>query len=349
MAALRWRLRHTASEETAMGRYHHLTLDEREDIMCLRAEGKGVREIARRLGRDAATVSRELSRNDCAASARRPSAYRASIAQRRYLRRRGLCKRRRRLADPALRSLVTSLIVERRWSPEQIAGRVLLEGVSPVSAPTIRRAIRRGELDTPRLRLEGVRVRSRLRRHGKKPRRAGDRRGEIPVPHELAERPQEAAERVRLGDWEADTVVGRRGAGPCLVTLVDRRSGYLAGGLAPAHTKDDVADVEIRALTGLPAHTVTPDRGKEFAAWARVGKATGAEFYLCAAHHPWEKGCVENLNGLLREYFPKGTDLSKVGDGDVQAVYDELNHRPRKRLGWRTPWEVFHSEVLHLL
>lgn len=333
-----------------MGRYHHLGVEEREDIMCLRAEGRGVREIARRLGRPASTVSRELARNGCAASARRPRAYRASAAQRRYSRRRGLCRRRRRLADPALRELVTSLIVGRRWSPEQVAGRLALErGRAVVSAPTIRRAIRRGDLDAPELRRRGVRVSRCLRRRGRPARRAGDRRGGVPVPHELDERPPEAAARSRLGDWEADTLVGRRGRGPCIVSLADRRSGLAAGGLAPARTKRDVADVEIAALSGRPAHTVTPDRGKEFADWARVSEATGAEFYLCAAHHPWEKGCVENLNGLLREYFPKGSDLSLVTDEDVQRAYDELNHRPRRRLGWRTPWEVFHSQELHLL
>lgn len=332
-----------------MGRYHHLSVEEREDVMCLRAEGRGVREIARRIGRAASTVSRELARNGCAPSARRPRAYRASAAQRRYELRRLLCRRRRRLADPALRDLVTSLIVGRRWSPEQVAGRLALERGAAVSAATIRRAIRRGDLDTPELRRRGVRVSRRLRRGGRRARRPGDRRGRVPVPHELAERPPEAAARSRLGDWEADTVVGRRGGGPCLVTLVDRRSGYLAGGLAAARTKRDVADVEVAALAGLPAPTVTPDRGKEFADWARVSEATGAEFYLCAAHHPWEKGCVENLNGLLREYFPKGRDLSGATAGEVLAVYDELNRRPRKRLGWRTPWEVLHSEALRLL
>lgn len=333
-----------------MGRYHHLSVEEREDIMCLRAEGRGVREIARRLGRPASTVSRELARNGCAASSRRPRAYRASAAQRRYGRRRGLCRRRRRLADPGLRDLVTSLIVGRRWSPEQVAGRLALErGRAVVSAATVRRAIRRGDLDAPGLRLEGVRVSRCLRRGGRRARRPGDRRGGIEVPHELADRPPEAAARSRVGDWEADTVVGRRGAGPCIVSLADRRSGLAAGGLAAARTKRDVADVEVAALAGLPALTVTPDRGSEFADWARVSGATGAEFYFCAAHHPWEKGCVENLNGLIREYFPKGADLSLVTDEDVQMVYDELNHRPRRRLGWRCPWEVFHSQALRLL
>ena len=128
-----------------------------------------MREIARRLGRPASTVSRELVRNGCAASARLPRAYAC---------RRELCRRRGRLVDPALHDLVTSLVVGRRWSPEQVTGRIALEqGAAAVSTSTIRRAIRRGDLDTPELR----------RRH------SGDRRGDIPAPHELAERPPEAA------------------------------------------------------------------------------------------------------------------------------------------------------------
>lgn len=157
------------------------------------------------------------------------------------------------------------------------------------------------------------------------------------------------AARSRLGDWEADTVVGQRGGGPCIVSLADRRNGLAVGDLAPARDEGDVADVKVAALSGLPALTVTPDRGKEFTGWARVSAATGAKLFLCAAHHPWERGCVENLNELIREYFPKGSDLSLLTDGDVQRAYDELNHRPRKRLGWRTPWEVFHSQALPLL
>ena len=193
-------------------------------------------------------------------------------------------------------------------------------------------------------------MRGRLRHRGKRRHRRGEeeRRGKIRVSHELRERPAEADRRERLGDWEGDTVVGR-GSGPCLVTLVDRRAGYLRGGRAASHTKAAVADVEVAALSGVPALTVTPDRGAEFADWPRVTSETGAEFYFCAAHHPWEKGTVENANGLIREYFPKGTDFSAVTGGEVEEVYDALNRRPRKRLGWRTPWEVFHGEALHLL
>lgn len=334
-----------------MGRYHHLSLEEREDIMVMSREGRSLGEIARALGRSGSTVSRELRRNSCRAGS--PGAfYRASTAQRRYGERRLACRRPRKLDDPGLRSLVQARILEDRWSPEQVAGRLALEGGPRVSKDTIYRAIRRRDLDTPELARTARGLAGRLRHKGKRRLRRKDgeeeRRGRVRAPHELAERPAEAAARSRLGDWEADTVVGK-GSGPCLVTLVDRRSRFLTGGLAPAHRSAEVAEVEKAALSGGPALTVTPDRGKEFARCADVTAATGAEFYFCPPHSPWERGTNENTNGLVREYFPKGTDFSLVAPEEVGRVYDAINRRPRKCLGYRTPLEVHRSEALHLI
>lgn len=108
--------------------------------------------------------------------------------------------------------------------------------------------------------------------------------------------------------------------------------------------------METEALSGRPeTRTITLDRGMEFADFEKVEAATGAVCYFALPHHPWQRGSNENTNGLIREYFPKGTDFANVSDGQVQAVYDAINHRPRKRHGYRTPWEVHHSTVLHLL
>lgn len=265
-----------------MGRYRHLSIEEREEIMCLRREGEGVGQIAREIGRDKSTVSRELGRNSCRAGSDRPY-YRASAAQRRYEARRLRCRRPRLLDDPGLGPLVQRKILEDRWSPEQISDRLRLErGRGVVSASTIYRAVNGRRLDTPELRGTARGMRARLRRRGKRRRRRGEeeRGGKIRVSHELSERPGEACRRERPGDWEGDTVVGR-GSGPCLVTLVDRRSRLLAGGRAAARTKDAVADVEVATLRGQPCETVTPDRGKEFADHARVTREVGAEFYFC--------------------------------------------------------------------
>lgn len=256
-----------------MGRYGHLSIEEREEIMCLRREHRGVREIARKIGRDKSTVSRELARNSCRRGSR-GEFYRASTAQRRYEERRSRCRRPRLLDDPALRAPVQRKIVEDRWSPEQVAGRIALEtGGRAVSAATIYRAINGRALDTPGMRATGRGMRGHLRHRGKRRRRGGEeeRRGRI---------------------------------------------------------RAEVADVEIAALSRQPRLTVTPDRGKEFADWPRVKEATGAPFYFCAAHHPWEKGSVENANGLLREYFPKGTNFASVTDEEVAKVYAQASQAP---------------------
>lgn len=334
-----------------MGRYTHLTLAEREEIMLLRHEGRSYGDIARATGRDKATVSREIARNSFTVGAGR--CYRASTAQRAYESRRLSCVRPRSLDDGRRAELVRHLIVEEHWSPEQIAGRIRLERPDLwVSASTIYRAINERRLDPPDLERTRRGIKARLRHKGKR-RHRGDgpeeRRGKIPGTRPIDDRPAEADKRSRLGDWEGDTVVGK-GAGACLVTLVDRRSGLLTGGRAESHTKRAVAQVESRALAGHPeTRTITLDRGMEFADFEKVEAATGAVCYFALPHHPWQRGSNENTNGLIREYFPKGTDFTHVSDEQVQAVYDAINHRPRKRHGYRTPWEIHHSTVLHLL
>lgn len=335
-----------------MGQYSHLSLEEREEIMLMRHGGAGVCQIARATGRSKSTVSRELARNSCRRGA--PGEfYRASTAQRRYEARRLACARPRKMDDPARAALVAALICERRWSPEQVAGRIALERPElAVSRSTIYRAINVRAIDPPELAGTRRGIRSRLRHRGKRRHRAGgpeERRGRIPGARDISERPAEAEARSRLGDWEGDTVVGR-GSGACLVTLVDRRSGLLAGGRAASHTKAAVADVEVAALRSHPrGRTLTLDRGMEFADFGRVEEETGIAVYFALPRHPWQRGTNENTNGLVREYFPKGTDFGSVSDAEVAAVYDALNTRPRKRLGFRTPYEVHYSEVLRLL
>lgn len=330
-----------------MGRYSHLTIGEREEIMCMRREGRGVGDIARAIGGDKSTVSRELARNPCGRGARCEH-YRASTAQRRYGERRARCRRPRLLDDPERRALVRAKVLEGRWSPEQLEGRIALErpGLA-VSDTTIYREIRSGRLD--RL-IGGGKASARLRRGGRR-RRRGDGpelRGRIKVSHEVSERPPEADARSRVGDWEGDTVAGRAG-GPCLVTMVDRLSGYLAGGKAPSRRRGGVREAMVAAMRGRPVETVALDRGKEFAEHALSTEAVGAECCFCLPHHPWQRGTNENTDGLLRQYFPKRCDLGAVADEEVRMVYDELNRRPRERLGWRTPYEVYHSATLHLL
>ena len=324
-----------------MRHYKHLSADERDRIAELHARHEKVSSIARDIGRDKSTVSRELARNG------RHGRYGALKAQERADERRKACRPKRRLDDPALAREVRSRIVDGRWSPEQIDGRLRLErGRCVVSFATIYRAVNEGRMDAPGARGSEP-VRRHLRRKGKKARRGREEtRGRIRISHGISERPAEAGERSRLGDWEDDTVVGPGGA--CLVGIVDRASRLLVGGKAGAHTAEAVGRVEVASLRGRPLETVTPDRGKEFANHAQVSEALGGvQFYFCEPHRPWQKPSVENTNGLIREFFPKGTDFSKVTDEEVQHVFDMINDRPRKVLGFRTANEVY-REMLHL-
>ena len=145
-----------------------------------------------------------------------------------------------------------------------------------------------------------------------------------------------------------DTVVGKQGKA-CLVTLVDRKSRYLLGGKAMSKTAAAVNKVMCEALSGQPHLSVTPDRGKEFSKHAPLKKELKrVTFYFPAPHHPWERGTNENTNGLLREFFPKGKDITDTPEDYIQRKYHELNLRPRKCLGYKTPYEVYFSKVLHL-
>lgn len=333
--------------------YKHFSIEERERLAIFLAQGYNQTEIARELGRNKSSVSRELKRNTLGVEKKekRKKEYLPSRAQARYKKRRKRCGRKRKLTDPELYEKVKILFLKEQWSPEEIAGRMEVEGSWRISAAAIYRAIYAGIFDEPgysRCR-KGAK---RYLRHKGKPRKRKNRedgRGKMKISHPLSERPQEANDRKRIGDWEEDTVLGKRG-GPCLVTSVDRKSRFLVGGKSADKTADNVTPVIIRAHQGLPVYTITPDRGAEFSHHQEVTAQLKAEFYFPLPQHPWDRGTNENTNGLLREYFPKSTDFSKISEDDIQAVFHKLNNRPRKCLGFRTPFEVFFNlpHLLHL-
>lgn len=226
----------------------------------------------------------------------------------------------------------------------------LEHGKTIISYNTIYRGIYDGKFDDV-ARSHGNRATIRkLRHHGKSRHTQNyeERRGKICISHEIFERPVGATNRSRRGHWEGDTVAGISGKA-CLVTLVDRKSRYLTGGKAKAKRADFVNDVIIRSLLGEPVRSITSDRGKEFAKHAVVTKALdNVQFYFSLPHHPWEHGTNENTNDSLREYFPKGKDIMTISESYIQGKFDELNKRPRKYLGFRLPFEVYFSVILHL-
>lgn len=323
-----------------MGHYKHFTLEEREKLLFFIGQGLGVTEIAQALGRNRTTIYRELKRN----SSKREG-YLPVNAQKRYEKRRKGCRKHKCLEDPALFELVKDKFLEHHWSPEQISGRLKLEGLPyRISYATIYRAIYAGMFDTAEQRRSfGNRGMKRRLRHKGKPRKgknSNDKRGQLLVEHMIDERPEEANSRLRFGDWEADTVLGKRGKA-CLVTMVERKSRYLRCMKISACRSDLVTRAIISLMKDLPCKTITPDNGKEFAQFRDITeRLNGIPLYFAHPGHPWERGSNENTNGLIREYFPKGKDITDTSDEDVLFVEQELNNRPRKTLGFKTPSEV---------
>lgn len=323
-----------------MSHYKHLTLIEREKLLFFAGQGLSVAQIALALGRSRSTVYRELKRNTS-----RKIGYIPANAQKRYENRRKRCRKQKRLEDPVLYELVKDRFLNHHWSPEQIAGRLKLDR-SPyrISYPTIYRAIYAGMFDTPEQRRSvGNRGMKRRLRHKGKPRKSKNpdsKRGKLLVEHIIDERPEEANSRLRFGDWEADTVLGKRGKA-CLVTLVDRKSRYLRCMKVEKRRREPVADAVVMLLQAFPCETITPDNGKEFAQFKNITERLhGVPLYFAHPGRPWERGTNENTNGLLREYFPKGKDITDISDVEIQRVENELNNRPRKILGYKTPTEI---------
>ncbi|WKT00445.1 IS30 family transposase [Gallibacterium salpingitidis] len=322
-----------------MNTYRHLTIDEREKIMIFHALGHTIGAIAVALKRHKSTISRELKR--CSRCG-----YTAQLAQQRYQQKRAKCKPNKKLKNAALFELVKQKFIVDNWSPEQISQRLKQEN-SPyqISFTTIYRAINDCLFDNARRTAKRY-----LRHKGKRRHRANsvEKRGKIIISHELNQRPQEANERSRLGDWEADTVSGQFGKA-CLLTLNDRRSRFLIAMKLSSKKSEEVVKAMETVLRNQPLKSITPDRGKEFAKHQQVTSALNVEFYFPPPHQPWQRGTNENSNGLLRQYFSKGMDMTFVSAAQIQAAVDKLNHRPRKCLNWKTPYEVYFDKVLHLI
>ncbi|HEL1827956.1 TPA: IS30 family transposase [Streptococcus suis] len=326
--------------------YHHLTIEERESILIYRTQGLNISEIATLLNRHPSSISRELRRHSTGET------YSPSAAQAAYRISKSHSGRKRKLeVDSKLSQTIMHLFLDCQWSPEEIAGRLHLEhGMPIISYQTIYRAIYRGHFDDTSL-SHGARGVIRKLRHRGKTRHTKnhiEKRGKIAISHTIHQRPQEAKLRSRIGDWEADTVAGKTGKA-CLVTLTDRHSRFLKIKKVTVKKSRLVIEAMIQLLEPLPRETVTPDRGKEFSRHKELTDKLQVEVYFPDPHAPWQRGTNENTNGLLREYFPKGSDLTDVEETVIQEWEDKLNYRPRKCLNWKTPYEVFYQKTVHLI
>ena len=315
--------------------YGHFTIEEREIIALRLAEGENPTQIAKEIGRHHSSVSTEIRRN------RIGGVYYPAKAQVLAERRRRESKSPWKMADTRVVEYVKRGL-KQRWSPEQIAGRMEKDFPGDeemrVSHETIYAWIRDD-------RKRGGHWRSFLRQSGRKRRKrygTGENRGRIKGRTDIDERPKEVDDKQRLGDWEGDTVEGAKGTG-YLTTMVDRKSQYLALGKSKTKQADVIRQTicqSFRRHDELPCKTVTLDNGKEFAEHEKLGKTLGGDVYFAKPYHSWERGLNENTNGLLRQYFPKGMDFSKITTYRIKKVEAELNARPRKTLGYRTPHEV---------
>jgi transposase, IS30 family len=313
-------------------KYHQITSEERYILATLRRQGFNQAEIARELGRHRSTISRELKRN----SARWDGHYRPSKAIERTAGRRSRSRRNQRFTRTDLRRVET--LLRERWSPEQISGH--LRGSLTISHETIYRHVWRdrilgGSLYTF---LRGARKRRR-KRYG-----AYDSRGRLAGKRHISTRPLAAEQRSEIGHWEIDTVIGT-GSRHCLVTIVERKTGYLVIGKLRARTTAHTNHRTMRLMRRHPQRfkTITADNGTEFHDYAAIERATGTAFYFATPHHSWERGTNENTNGLIRQYVPRGTSMAKLSQSRCNAIARAINNRPRKRLAFKTPQEGFNE------
>jgi IS30 family transposase len=318
--------------------YEQLSLEERCTISSLRAAGHSLGQIAACLDRSTSTISRELRRNSGASVGYKP-AY--AEAQRRARRWRGS----RLTRQPALRMLVLDRLAM-GWSPEQVAGRLALEHSSMrISHESIYRfiyaQIRRTKEYAWRFYLpRGKTKRSRRRRHQPLA-RIKDRVA-------IAGRPALVDNRRQSGHWEADLLLPRR-SGAVVLVAQERQTRYIRLAKQAGKHAQPIADQLKSWFTALPPplrRSLTQDNGPEFFEHHQLNPI-GVQTFFCNPHSPWQKGGIENMNGRLRRYIPRGTDPNSFSNADLQDLAQRLNHTPRKCLGFQTPAEAFHNQLLH--
>jgi IS30 family transposase len=320
-----------------------LTLAEREEISRAMVAGHSMRSIAAQLRRAPSTISRELKRNDGQAC------YRASQADQSAWARGRRPKTAKLAQNRALARLVAGKL-QRQWSPEQVAGwlkRTYPDDTSrQVSPETIYRSLfiqARGALKKELVgHLRRTRVMRRSRHHTQKT----DQHGRITDTVSISERPASVEDRAVPGHWEGDLLFGSKNSQ--IATLVERQTRYVMLVKVAGKDTETVINALIKNARKLPEElyqSLTWDRGKEMADHQRFTLATDIKVYFCDPQNPWQRGSNENTNGLLRQYFPKGTDLSGYSQAKLNAVARRLNERPRKTLNFETPAERFHQTV----
>lgn len=322
--------------------YQHFSIEERERIQVMWWKRESVRSIAFAMDRSPSSISRELRRN----FPKEHRVYTPRLAHERALIKRKCRGRTERLKNNAIRSYVIAHLKE-RWSPEQIAGRIKRDIGEPVSYEAIYQYVySQISPGTGLVKTGCLDLRPYLRRKKKGRSPKGMRRRErmnIPLNSLIDARPRVVASRTRIGDWEGDTVESISHK-PGVNTLVERKTGLVF----ITRLKDKTSAETVRAVSkrfeNLPSsarHTLTLDRGPENRHWEEMEKQAGTKCFFAHAYSSWERGTNENTNGLIRDYFPKKTDFTIIQEKELALVEQALNSRPRKRLGWKTPYEAW--------
>lgn len=315
--------------------YTQLTLEERYILGNYKSNGVSIAEIARRLNRHRSTIWREIKRNSCH---RTDGAYRPTKAQARTKSRRSRSRRLWQHTKKEWKLVVAKL--RDYWSPEQIAIRFRKLGILNISHETIYRYIWTDKNHGGDLYLclrQAYKIRR--KRHNSK-----DSRGRKAGKLMIEDRPKHIEYRRKIGHWEIDTVMGK-GSKDCIVTIVERMSGYTLIGKLDDRTTDSL---NRRTIALIDNHidqfeTITADNGTEFNQYEDIEEKTGVTFYFANPYHSWERGTNENTNGLIRQYLPKGESMASLTQARCNAIAKKLNQRPRKRLNGLTPEEVFYG------
>ncbi len=309
--------------------YTQLTREQRYQIYALKKADHSQTEMAAIIGVHKSTISRELARNG-GQRGYRPKQAQELASQRK------LSAHRPRI--PAATWTCIESLLNHQWSPEQISGRLKLEQHESVSHERIYQHIYSDKRAGGNLHLNLRCQKLRRKRYGR-----DDRRAQLQGRRSIEQRPQIVDTKRRLGDWEADTIIGRHHQ-QAIVSLVERKSKFVRLEKVTRNTAELVGQAIRAQLQPLTVHTITSDNGREFADHQSIAQQLKADFYFAHPYSSWERGTNENTNGLVRQYFPKKSDFSKITDGQIKKAVERLNHRPRKTLGYKTPNEVFFKQ-----
>lgn len=314
----------------------HLTLEQRYTIAQMLEAGFTRSEIARTIGKDKSVISRELRRN----ADKRNGKYKSELAQRKYESRQQSKPRKEYFTEP-IRHYVEEKL-EQKFSPEQIVGEAKKLGKSCVSAERIYQHVWKDKKQNGQLYTH-------LRTKGKRYRKRGslkDSRGIIKDRVSIEQRPAIVEEKNRFGDLEIDTIIGQNHQG-AIVTINDRATGLLRMKKVERKEAELVKQAALDLLADLKPylHTITADNGKEFAQHQLISQALEIDFFFAHPYHSWERGANENLNGLIRQYVPKSTNIKDLSEEYILSVQENLNNRPRKRFNFTSPNQMFNRKV----